>query len=83
MKTVVDKHPLICYLMSIDRGAFRQEYRTTPQGAAKPCEKGASAEAYAVAGILLAIQRISVLLSQKCGALSTKQNTGLFCCVGR
>ena len=36
----------------------------------KPCGKGDGAEADAVAGITLALRKISVLLSQKCGALS-------------
>ena len=41
--------------------------------AAKPCGKGANAEVCAVAGTLLAVRRISVLLSQKCGELSSIQ----------
>lgn len=41
--------------------------------AARPCEKGANAEGCAVAGTHLAARIRSVLLSQKCGALSSMQ----------
>ena len=56
-----------------DRGASCQEYPATdPLGwLPKPWGKGAVAEVIAVAGGWLAVWRISPLLSQKCGALST------------
>ena len=47
--------------------------------AAKPREKGTGAEVCAVAGALLAVRRRSVLLSQKCGVLSSIQR--LYCFV--
>ncbi len=41
--------------------------------AAGPCEKGMDAEVCVVAGTLLAMRKISVLLLQKCGVLSSTE----------
>ena len=56
-----------------DRGASRQQYPAAdPSGWSPwPWGKGAVAEVVAVAGDRLAVRRISTLLSQRCGALST------------
>ena len=56
-----------------DRGASCQQYPAIdPSGwLPRPWGKGAVAEVVAVAGGRLAVRRISALLSQKCGELST------------
>ena len=62
-----------------DRGASSNEYPAfRPQGwLPRPQGKGADAEVNAVAGIWLAVRRISVVLSQKCGELS--EQPPVFC----
>ena len=57
----------------VDRGALRQQYPANgPYGwSPRPWGKGDSAEVGVVARRRLAVRRISALLSQRCGALST------------
>ena len=64
----LDKRLYLCYNSTQDRGAPAKS--NVVKRLPKPHGKGKGAEADTVAGIRLAVRRISVLLSHSCGELS-------------
>ncbi len=60
---------MIELVINKDRGALHKEYRTDKRQP-MPCGKGVGAEADIVAGVGLAVRRISALLSCKRSAIN-------------